>query len=330
MRLQEKIETIWYASDCGKKSSLLYPLSYIYACEARRRRKRFLESPPSNWPVPVIVIGNITVGGTGKTPMVIWLVNWLRQKGWRPGVISRGYRGRKSHSRPIAITADDDPFEVGDETHLIARQTDAPVIICRDRSSAVRLLLQTTQCDIVVSDDGLQHYGLYRDIEIAMLDGTRRLGNGYCLPAGPLREPPARLLETDYVLVTDGDPEPGEYRISLNIKSAYRVASQRQELRSLFQFKGRQVHAVAGIGHPERFFIALENAGLDIIRHPLPDHHQIQSSDIAFGDDRDILITEKDAVKCQSFASDLVWSVPAEVAPDPCWIDSFNKRLGSL
>ncbi|WP_455380456.1 tetraacyldisaccharide 4'-kinase [Acidihalobacter prosperus] len=330
MRIQEKIETIWYSGERGKKSRLLSPLSYLYAYEARRRRRRFLESPPSNWPVPVIVVGNITVGGTGKTPMVIWLVNWLRQKGWRPGVISRGYKGRNSHSRPIAVTADDDPLEVGDEPYLIARKTDAPVIICRDRASAVRLLLQTSQCDIVVSDDGLQHYGLYRDLEIAMLDGSRRLGNGYCLPAGPLREPPARLLEADYVLVTDGDPEPGEYRVSLNIKSAYQVVSQREKIKTLLQFKGHQVHAVAGIGHPERFFSALENVGLNIIRHPLPDHHLIKPTDIAFGDDRDILITEKDAVKCQSFASDHIWGVPVEADPDPHWINSLSKRLGSL
>lgn len=319
---------MWYID--GKQSRFLQSLSYLYAYEADRRRKRFLEVPPPRWPVPVIVIGNLTVGGTGKTPMVIWLVNWLRQNGWRPGVISRGYKGRKSHSRPITITVDDDPLEAGDEPFLIARQTAAPVIICRNRASAVRSLLQTTQCNIVVSDDGLQHYGLYRDIEIAMLDGVRRLGNGYCLPAGPLREPPKRLLETDYVLVTDGDPGAGEYRISLTIHTAQQVASQRQEMKSLLCFKGDPVHAVAGIGHPERFFNALESVGLNIIRHPLPDHHVIQPSDISFDDNREVLVTEKDAVKCQSFASDHVWSVPVDVVPDPHWIDSFSKRLGSL
>lgn len=279
--------------------------------------------------MPVVVVGNITVGGTGKTPMVVWLVEWLRAQGWKPGVVSRGYRASAGSEMPYLVSADDDTVTVGDEPLLIARRTRVPVAICRRRPAAVEMLIEKHGCDIVVSDDGLQHYRLWRDIEIAMLDGRRRLGNGRCLPSGPLREPADRLDEVDFVLVVEGSPAPGEFGVNIVMGEARRIGSL-DELRPLTAFAGKPVHVVAGIGNPERFFSALERAGLSVIRHPLPDHHPIAPRDIAFGDGRAVLMTEKDAVKCRAFASPDNWYVPIEAMPERNWIDAFGERLRSV
>lgn len=327
MFLQKTVQALWHSDNAF--SRLLSPLSWLYAREVRRRRQRFLEAPPPRWPVPVIVVGNITVGGTGKTPMVIWLVEWLRMQGWRPGVVSRGYGGHASGGCPHTVLANDDPAQVGDEPLLIAHRSGVPVVVCRDRAAAVHLLLDTSDCNIIISDDGLQHYRLSRDIEIAMIDGKRRLGNARCLPAGPLREPVDRLREVDFVVVTEGNPESGEYGLTLALSAtARRVGPTRDDdMRDLREFEGEAVHAVAGIGNPERFFMALERAGLRVIRHPLPDHHPIAPADIDFGDTRAVLMTEKDAVKCRSFASPQVWTVSADAVPEQTWIDAFSERL---
>lgn len=325
MKIYDIVNVIW--NNDGVLSRLLVPLSLLYAEVSRKRREHYLKVPPSKIDIPIIVVGNITVGGTGKTPMVIWLVDWLCAQGWRPGVVSRGYGGRHTDGKPRRVEVGDDPAEVGDEPVVMARHTQVPIIVGRDREAAVQTLLRTTDCNIAISDDGLQHYRLWRDIEIAMLDGARRLGNGRCLPAGPLREPADRLDTVDYVVITEGNPGPGEYALRLFMRDAQRVHDPREGARPLSTFVGEVVHAVAGIGNPDRFFRALEHAGLDIICHPFPDHHQFTPHDLEFTDGGHVIMTEKDAVKCQTFASEKVWCVPIDAKPDPAWIDAFSEHL---
>lgn len=328
MKLNQYVQVIWYSD--GLPSRLLQPLAKLYEQVVRYRRHSFLNHPPDKVDVPIIVVGNISVGGTGKTPMVIWLCEWLRQQGWKPGVVSRGYGSEASHKRPRLVETDDDPAKVGDESLLIAKRTGVPVAVGRDRASAVQELLVKTDCDIVISDDGLQHYRLWRDLEIAMLDGTRRLGNGRCLPAGPLREPPERLSEVDFVMVTEGKTHPGEYAVRLRMGHIQPVNDSVQLQQSITEFSGKRVHAVAGIGNPERFFRALEQNGLHLIRHPLPDHHRFTPSDLEFGDGYPVFMTEKDAVKCQTFAANNVWYVPIDALPEKAWIERLTERLRSI
>lgn len=240
--------------------------------------------------MPVVVVGNITVGGTGKTPLVIALVGWLRQQGMRPAVISRGY-GREREETAL-VTPEMEATVAGDEPLLISREGGVPVYVGVDRVAAAERAVADGECDLLVLDDGLQHYRLQRDIEIVVVDGERQFGNGLCLPAGPLREPRSRLGEVDAVVVN------GE-GMRLQPQSLYRLGQPEQQ-QSLESLAGETVHAVAGIGNPQRFFAMLEGAGLKVISHPFPDHHQYNGDDFQFpaGRELPILMTEKDAVKC--------------------------------
>lgn len=204
-------------------------------------------------PVPVIVVGNITAGGSGKTPLVIWLAEWLQANGWRPGIVSRGYGGLAAHW-PQPVRADSDPRLVGDEPVLTVQRTACPMMVGPDRVAAARALLQEHDCNIIISDDGMQHYCLQRDIEIAVLDGSRRLGNGFCLPAGPLREPASRLAEVD-LRVANGVAKECEQQMLLQPQVVQRLHDG--DSQSLEFFRGQTVHAVAGIGNPARFFSAI-------------------------------------------------------------------------
>lgn len=296
------IERVWY------ESRVLYvpllPLSWIFALATGLRRQAYRLGwlRTMNAGLPVIVVGNITVGGAGKTPLVIWLVERLREMGFRPGIVSRGYGGDGSALR---VDRDSDPARVGDEPVLLAARLRCPVAVAPDRVAAVRLL-DSEGVDVIVSDDGLQHYRLARDVEIAVVDGERGLGNGHLLPAGPLREPPRRLRSVDAVIGNGG----GERcRMSLEIEQA--LPLQGGQTRALADFRDRPVHAVAGIGNPARFFTALRRQGLEVLEHPFPDHHRFQPSDLAFGDGAPVLMTEKDAVKCRDFISGQLWVVPA-------------------
>ncbi|APZ42656.1 tetraacyldisaccharide 4'-kinase [Acidihalobacter ferrooxydans] len=324
MSLEQRVQQLW--SRCGPVSTLLLPLSALYCAVVRRRRHAFLAAPPPALPVPVVVVGNITVGGTGKTPMTIALCEWLRGQGWRPGVVSRGYGGSGARE-PKSVQAQSRASEVGDEPLLIALRAQVPGCVCADRMAAAQALLDAQACDILIADDGLQHYRLPRDVEIAMLDGRRRLGNGRCLPAGPLREPAIRLQAVDFVIVTEGQPGAGEYGMALRLDAAWalREPTRRQPLSSFAAQPA--VHAVAGIGHPERFFAALEAAGLAIVRHAFPDHHGFDADDLAFGDDAPVLMTEKDAVKCLDFAPAACWAVPATADLPPDFTDALAARL---
>jgi tetraacyldisaccharide 4'-kinase len=270
-------------------------------------------------PVPVIIVGNITLGGTGKTPLVIWLVHFLVKAGYRPGIVTRGYGGTRRNG-PIGVGIDFDPAEVGDEPVLLARRSGVPVVVDTDRPRGARFLIRQYSCDVVVSDDGLQHYALQRDFEIALIDGARRLGNGRCLPAGPLREPAPRLRSVD-ALIVNGPPQEGEWGMTL-VAMGFQRVGELQTLAPVSQFRGQRVHAVAGIAHPQRFFEQLRRLGLEVIEHPFPDHHPYQSEDLRFNDALEIIMTEKDAVKCERLEGMRAWFLPVEAQSD--------ARLGEL
>jgi tetraacyldisaccharide 4'-kinase len=273
--------------------------------------------------VPVIVVGNIVVGGAGKTPLVIALIEALRQRGWKPGVVARGYDG--SANSPRLLDAQPDPTVVGDEPALIRVQTGAAVAIGADRVAAARLLL-AEGVDVIVADDGLQHYALARDVEVCVIDGVRRLGNGHLLPAGPLREPETRLHEVDFVVCNGGEPRAGEIPMRLALASAISIAHPGRRM-PLARFSGQHVHAVAGIGHPARFFDALRAQGIEPIEHPFPDHHRHAVSDFDFGDDHPVLMTEKDAVKCATFTREHWWRVPVTPELPATFFDDAAARL---
>ncbi len=301
--VQDWLEARWYRA--APVPFWLRGLERLFAGVSRRRRRK-LSAQAIRLSAPVVVVGNITVGGSGKTPLTIALVELLRRQGWRPGVVSRGYGGSARGVHRVMLS--DEPVVTGDEPLLIARRTGVPVFIGRDRVAAGQAMLDQTEVDIVVADDGLQHYRLARDAEIAVVDGRRRSGNGRLLPAGPLREPVARLDEVGLVLVngTRAADEPG-----FDLVLGQAVPLRGGPPKALSEFAGTVIHAVAGIGDPSRFFDALSMAGLTVIAHPFPDHHAFRADDLAFADNRPVLMTEKDAVKCREFASTQAYAVPA-------------------
>lgn len=313
MALADQLVRRWY--DGSSRPWLLRPLTWLYrsvvAVRAWLYRRGWLAS--ERLPVPVLVVGNITLGGTGKTPLVIALVEHLRRQGWHPGVVSRGYGG--SQETPALLPDEPDPTRFGDEPCLVRLRTGVPVAVGRDRPAAARKLLEAG-CNVIIADDGLQHYRLQRDVEICVIDGERRLGNGLMLPCGPLREPPSRLRRVDFRVCNGGEANAGEVPMRLTGDRARHLRDSERE-QSLHAFADRPVHAIAGIGHPARFFDSLRGQGLQVIEHPFPDHHAFVPDDLDFGDDLPVLMTEKDAVKCAGFAHDRCWSVPTSaVLPD--------------
>lgn len=299
-------------------------LSALYGGVTGLRRKLFrmglLRSRRVS--VPVIVVGNVSVGGTGKTPVTIALVQRLLQAGWNPGVASRGY-GRSGEEKPAWVDAHTAPAHGGDEPVLIARRTGVRVRVDRDRAAAARELI-AAGCNIVVCDDGLQHYRLRRDIEIEVIDGRRRYGNGRLLPAGPLREPSGRGAECDFRVVNGGDAGFGEWAMQLQATNAVPLLGGRN--RPLSSFGGHRVHAVAGIGNPQRFFEMLRGLGIGVVPHAFDDHHAYIASDLAFGSELPVLMTEKDAVKCAAFANEWHYSVPvAAELPEAFWVALMEK-----
>lgn len=283
----------------GLPAWLLLPLAGVFAAVVAMRRLAYRRGWLSRQrlPVPVIVVGNISVGGTGKTPLLTMLAPALRARGYRPGIVARGYGGRSSHW-PRAVLADSDPHEVGDEPVLLATLTGCPLSVGPDRVAAARALLAQHDCDLILSDDGLQHYRLARDVEIIVIDARRRLGNRWPLPAGPLREPPSRLQQADFIVINGGEAADAW---SMRLSGTRCIGLGSAEDCELDALRGRTVHAVAGIGDPERFFSALEAAGLTIERHAFPDHHAYTPADVDFGAAASVLMTGKDAVKCRHF-----------------------------
>ncbi len=304
-RPDHPLERLWYGN--SPAALPLIPLGWLFCGLAGLRRLGYRAGLLRAYtlPVPVIVVGNITVGGSGKTPLVAWLVEQLAAAGWRPGIISRGY-GAQAAERPRRVLPDSEPALVGDEPLLLARRTGCPVWICPDRVAAGHEAV-AAGCDVVVADDGMQHYRLARRIEIAVVDGDRGFGNGRCLPAGPLREPVGRLGAVDFV-VRNGAGGGDEIPMRLLPGEVCRVDGG--GCRPLADFRGQTVHAVAGIGHPLRFFRTLREQGIEVIPHPFADHHRFSAGDLRFGDGRTVLMTEKDAVKCGAFAGPEHWFVP--------------------
>ncbi len=308
----KNVEQYWYRS--VKAVPLwLRGLSYVFRLLAFIRRLAYALRLRwvSRMPVPVVVVGNITVGGSGKTPVVVWLVEQLKARGYKPGIVSRGYGG-EAKQWPQQVRPDADPRTVGDEAVLIARRSQCPMAVGPERVAAARALLKHHDVDIIVSDDGMQHYALGRDIEIAVIDGARRFGNGYCLPAGPLREPVARLQKVDFRINNGGPLQPFEELMTLQMTDAVNLKTgQRRPMR---EFQGEKVHAIAGIGNPQRFFLALEKADLDVEGKAFPDHHPYAAEDIQFDDTLPVFMTEKDAVKCERFATERHWYVPVQAS----------------
>lgn len=320
----KRLDSYWHTRNII--AGLLLPLSWFFSVAVWLRRWSYRHNifPREQIPVPVIVAGNITVGGTGKTPLVIWLAKYLEQAGYQPGIISRGYGG-KAKSWPQQVRPESDPAQVGDEPVLIARRTGCPMWVGPDRPATARALLDSSDCDIIISDDGLQHYALGRDIEIAVIDGQRQLGNGFCLPAGPLREPRSRLKEVDLVVVNGTSETAGYYSMELEAGNLMNLEVPEEQV-ELKDFDCNKVHGIAAIGNPGRFFDTLSRYGLKVIKHPFDDHHFYSPEEISPDDDLPVLMTEKDAVKCFSFAQRRHWYLQVNARPEA----GFSEQLGTL
>jgi tetraacyldisaccharide 4'-kinase len=327
-----RLQRAWYRSS---PPLLLLPLCWLYrgviAVRAALYRAGLLRTAHPG--VPVVVVGNITVGGTGKTPVVQWLASRLHGQGIAVGIASRGHRG--SDPGPRLVGAGTTAAQVGDEALMLARATGVPVCVARRRIEAARELVRRG-CELVLCDDGLQHLALRRDFAIAVVDARRGLGNGALLPAGPLREPASRLEQVDLVLLNGDGSSPrlpdrvrgGAVRFRLEPGAAQPLAGGAP--RPLRAFAGVRVHAVAGIGDPERFFISLREAGLDAVGHAFADHHAYVREDLDFGDDLPVLMTQKDAVKCEAFADGRMWCVPAGARFAPADAERIVDRITDL
>lgn len=321
----------WYKH--RRWTRFLRPLSAVFAVVSAIRRGYYRRPGNHYTPAkPLIVVGNITAGGTGKTPLVIYLARKLREAGYTPGIVSRGY-GAKAPSYPYAVSPQSGFREAGEEPLLIARQTQCPVIIDPDRVAAVKFLESRYPCDVVISDDGMQHYRLGRSLEIAVIDGQRGFGNGYLLPAGPLRERPARLESVDLIVCNGATRHalPAHtLRMDLAPTHLVHLADGKAlaiDDPALTGLTARKVHAVAGIGNPERFFTSLCDCGFDIITHIFRDHHDFTAADITFDDDLDVVMTEKDATKCLALASEKHWFLKVEARLPDTFMAKVLERL---
>ncbi|MCG6657835.1 tetraacyldisaccharide 4'-kinase [Halomonas campisalis] len=310
----------------------LRPLAALYRLAVARRAAAYRDGRREVWraEVPVIVVGNLTLGGTGKSPLVAWLARWLSEHGWRPGIVSRGYGG-KGADYPLRVAEDTPVVQCGDEPRMLARQTGLPVVVDPDRPRGARMLRELG-CDILISDDGLQHLALGRDIELVVVDGARGFGNGHCLPAGPLREPLTRLARVDALLI-NGEPAfpppEGAWGFRLAPRCWRSLADGSAHGLSPPPFAG-SVHAVAGIGNPRRFFATLEGLGLEVIEHPFADHHPFSGGDLDFGDQRPVVMTAKDAEKCRDVAPANGWVLEVEAEPAPGFAAWLSGRVEAL
>jgi len=317
---------------------VLWPVSLVFGLVAALRRLLYRHRlfATARMPVPVIVVGNINVGGTGKTPCVIWLVGWLLERGYRPGIIMRGYRG--DTTAPQRVTTDSNPAVAGDEAVLLARRCACPVWVAQSRVAAARALLEgEPSCNVIVSDDGLQHYALERDVELAVLDGERGCGNGMLLPAGPLREPLDRLAQVDALIVNGGtvfapDTLPSGvpvFDMQLAGETFYPLRSPR-ETAGPAQFAHTTAQAIAGIGNPQKFFNRLHELGIAFKPRAFPDHHAYTADDCRFATDAPVIMTEKDAVKCERLAGeqDDWWALRVDAVIEPALGELVVNKIG--
>ena len=326
----------WYSDRFWPR--LLTPLAVVFSWFAKRRRHRFLAGRARAWqaPVPVIVVGNVTVGGTGKTPLVIWLVRWLKDQGLAVGVVSRGYGGRAPY--PLVVDAATPATQCGDEAGMIARRAGCPVVVDPDRPRAVGQLLAVADVDVVVADDGLQHYALHRDVEIAVVDGTRGIGNGLCLPAGPLREPVSRLHDCHWVVANGAACGLGgrESVMAAEAVAFVNLASGERVEPDEFVARAGEVVAIAGIGNPGRFQATLDAIGLDSTLRAFPDHHVFAADDVAVAGDGQVVVTEKDAERLKAFDPSTIshcWYLEIDVGfaePVDDWLTELLAERGVL
>ncbi len=306
-------------------AALLWPASLVFygVVVVRKFLYRIGIFRKTHAGIPVVVVGNITVGGSGKTPLVLWIAEFLKSKGWRPGIVSRGYGAPETAPRAATIASKAE--EVGDEPVILSRRSGCPVWVGVDRAAAIRALRQSDpHVDVVILDDGLQHYRLRRDVEIAVL-AARELGNGRLLPAGPLREPASRL-KTVGAVVANGFTKGGYYPMRLEGATLHRMTDS-SERRAASEFRGQKMHAVAGIGDPNRFFLHLRALGIQAIPHRFPDHHPFRPADLAFGDELPVVMTEKDAVKLRHVAQPQWWVLPVTARLEPAFGDWLLGKL---
>ncbi|MDO9616142.1 MAG: tetraacyldisaccharide 4'-kinase [Pseudomonas sp.] len=329
MSLSARLTAAWYAGHPAL--GLLRPLEWLYRMVVQRKRSRFLagEGEIYRAPVPVVVVGNITVGGTGKTPMILWLIEHCRRQGLRVGVVSRGY-GAQPPQLPWRVQADQAASVAGDEPLLIVQRSGVPLMIDPDRSRAVAALLAAEPLDLILSDDGLQHYRLARDLELVLIDAARGLGNRHCLPVGPLREPVERLQSVDALLYNgaSSDPQDG-YGFTLQPRTLVNLRSGEQQPLSHFP-AGHALHAVAGIGNPQRFFNTLEGLHWRPVAHAFADHAPYSAELLNFSPALPVLMTEKDAVKCRAFAADDWWYLAVDAEPSAAFVAWFDQQLQRL
>lgn len=325
------LEKYWYR--VSLLHLLLWPVSVLFGILTTFRHFLYFTGilRSIKLSVPVIIVGNISVGGTGKTPFTLWLAQQLIDAGWHPAIISRGYTKAKQAKlkTPHAVVLGDSPDLVGDEPLLMAQRNLCPVWIGRDRPAVAQALLQAhPECDVILSDDGLQHYRLERDVEIVVIDGNRRFGNNLLLPAGPLREPVTRLFLANFLVTNGGEPKADEYAMQLAGAQFYNLLNPATVINAA-DLAHQRLHAIAGIGHPERFFNQLKQLGLNPQTHAYPDHHQYTAADITFEDAEAVLMTEKDAVKCAAFATEQCWVLRVDAQIDPALAQDIIEKIKS-
>ena len=304
---------------------LLTPFTFIFSSLVRARRNTYLRNPKKVWKssIPIVVVGNISMGGTGKTPLVKYIASELQSRGFRPGLVSRGYGGKYSGTLEVSNTTT--YKQTGDEAQILAK-LNIPFFIDKDRSRAAKKLQEKHDCNVIISDDGLQHYAMGRDIEIAVIDGVRRLGNGLAFPAGPLREPKSRLKEVDFIVNNGGPTEGDEILMTLNPAKFIHLNSGKEYVIDNWPMH-KQVHAIAGVGNPNRFFDLLLRLGFEFDKNPFPDHHKYNKRDLYYLDHLPILMTEKDAAKCKHFNNSKIWYLSIESTIESQFMDRLEEKL---
>ncbi len=328
---EDEVSTSYVVDSWYKKSMwlyLLYPFALLFTYFTNRKRRKYIKNKVKSYKpdIPVIVVGNLTIGGTGKTPLVKYITTQLINKGYKPGIVSRGYGG--NFKETLQVSEDTPVKETGDEAQILAK-LNVPFYIDKNRVRAVKNLIDNHDCDVIISDDGLQHYRMGRDIEINVIDGKRRLGNNLTFPAGPLRESKARLKTVDFIVNNGGPTEDGEYLMNITPSKFVHLKSGKSYSVKDWPMHN-QVHAVAGLGNPGRFFDLLDKLGFDIIRHPYPDHHKFLSSDIFYLDHLPIVMTEKDASKCKDFDNNKIWYLTIDADVNNKFIDDLDEKLKSI
>ena len=313
----------WY-----NKSFWLYilaPFTFLFSSLVKARRNSYVKNPKKVWssPKPIIVVGNISMGGTGKTPLVKFIASELVKRGFKPGLVSRGYGGK--YSGTLEVTPDATYKQTGDEAQILAK-LNVPFFIDKNRSRAAKKLQEKHDVDVIISDDGLQHYAMGRDIEIAVIDGARRLGNGLAFPAGPLREPKSRLSEVDFIVNNGGPTEGDEILMTLSPAKFIHLNSGKEYSVDKWPMHN-QVHAIAGVGNPNRFFDLLLRLGFEFDKNPFPDHHKYNKRDLYYLDHLPILMTEKDAAKCKHFKNSKIWYLSIESKIESQFIDRLEEKL---